>query len=295
MIVYTANSEDVKRWEIDLGRVLRTRDTLGDAGLEAARAGDLDALKGLVQCGWNPHVASDKHGSTALMWAAGEGHLHVCKYLVDVCGVNALEKKGGKRMRHPIHWAARNNRTEVCEWLVKKKYVDINIGTDDGTTALHYATWTGAVETVRWLVEIGQCDINQKNYFGCNTSQWCALNGNTATMQYLFSHGLDVCVINSNGRSALHKAAIKGNKDISIWMITPVSDGGGGLNFKHLQADKDGNTPSMLALAHGHNQLFTWFKIIERKSAVKMEFKEYKSSAKTISSNSDLEDTDYLE
>jgi hypothetical protein len=43
---------------------VRARDSLGDEGLELARAGDLQALRRLVTAGWNAHVACDKHGNT---------------------------------------------------------------------------------------------------------------------------------------------------------------------------------------------------------------------------------------
>ena len=31
--------------------------------------------------GWNPNIVIDKRGSTALMWAAGGGHLDIVKLL----------------------------------------------------------------------------------------------------------------------------------------------------------------------------------------------------------------------
>lgn len=64
-------------------------------GFAAARAGDLEALKKLVEGGddnshnnsnkndvdkWDPKAAMDKNGSSPLDWAAGEGRLEVCRY-----------------------------------------------------------------------------------------------------------------------------------------------------------------------------------------------------------------------
>lgn len=48
-------------------------------GFAAARSGDVQALKGLVEAGWDPSTATDKNGSSALDWAAGEGRLSVCR------------------------------------------------------------------------------------------------------------------------------------------------------------------------------------------------------------------------
>lgn len=55
-------------------------------GFAAARAGDLEALKKLVEGRgggsgkWDPKAATDKNGSSPLDWAAGEGRLEVCRY-----------------------------------------------------------------------------------------------------------------------------------------------------------------------------------------------------------------------
>ena len=47
------------------------------APFAAARDGDVPALQAHLAAGWDP-ASLDKHGSTALMWAAGGGHLDVC-------------------------------------------------------------------------------------------------------------------------------------------------------------------------------------------------------------------------
>ena len=76
----------------------------------------------------------------ALLWAAGEGHLEVCKYLCDVCKVNVNDLRGKNGIkRHALHWAARNGHVQVCKWLVLEKCTDVDIQTEDGTTALHFA------------------------------------------------------------------------------------------------------------------------------------------------------------
>eukprot|EP00039_Didymoeca_costata_P011277 m.157558 g.157558 ORF g.157558 m.157558 type:complete len:357 (+) comp15120_c0_seq10:279-1349(+) len=85
-----------------------------DVGIEAAASGDLDSLKKIVEKNnWNPETV-DCHGSTALHWAAGCGHLEVCEYLVDVLQVNPQQpcEKGRADGRQPLHWAARNG--QVC-------------------------------------------------------------------------------------------------------------------------------------------------------------------------------------
>ena len=108
----------------------RARNALGDAGLEAARDGDLAALKACVASGWDPHRACDRHGSGPLLWAAGGGHLACCNFLAEHCGVATVTMAGpsAKRRRNALHWAARNGHLDVVKWLVRDMRVPVDIG-----------------------------------------------------------------------------------------------------------------------------------------------------------------------
>ena len=102
------------------------------------------ALQALVQNGWDATVATDRHGSSALLWAAGSGHLDVCRFLVsNTCGIRASSLGGpGKRERgrhrNALHWAARNGHLHVVQWLVLEMDVPVDVGTSDGTTPFMY-------------------------------------------------------------------------------------------------------------------------------------------------------------
>ena len=56
-------------------------------GLSACAAGDLAAARALAAAGWQAAHAVDKHGNTALMWAAGSGRLEVVRWLLEEEGV----------------------------------------------------------------------------------------------------------------------------------------------------------------------------------------------------------------
>jgi Ankyrin repeats (3 copies) len=106
------------------------RDALPE-GLQAARAGDTARLRQLVADGWVPQRCSDRHGSTALLWAAGEGHVSTVAFLVDECGCDPAwaQPRDG---RTAMHWAARNGHLSVCRWLLARG-VDSSQATRDGT------------------------------------------------------------------------------------------------------------------------------------------------------------------
>ena len=70
---------------------------------------------------------------------------------------------------------------------------------------------------------------------------------------YLRDVGVDLKVTNRNGHSAVHKAAVKGNRAACEWLL-----GVGGLGLEHLRADGDGNTPGEMARLEGHEALAAW-------------------------------------
>ena len=56
-------------------------------GVSACAAGDLATARSLAAAGWQAAHAVDKHGNTALMWAAGSGRLEVVRWLLEDEGV----------------------------------------------------------------------------------------------------------------------------------------------------------------------------------------------------------------
>lgn len=235
-------------------------DDLGDAGLNFVRRGDLQSIKDLMTDGqWDPHTAMDKHGNTCLTWAAGEGHLDMCRFFVEECGMNALVKTGArKRQRQALHWAARNGHIDICAWLIGEHHAEVDAGTDDGSTPLHLAIWNHQPDTVKWLIEESHSNVNKKNGHGCNASQWAALSGDINMLVYLKEKGLDLTILNANGRSAVHKAGLKGHLAACKWLLTSTEHGGAGLSLLHVGPDIEGDTPASLAKSNGHSKVEQW-------------------------------------
>eukprot|EP00658_Telonema_sp_P-2_P020424 TRINITY_DN18077_c0_g1_i2.p1 TRINITY_DN18077_c0_g1~~TRINITY_DN18077_c0_g1_i2.p1 ORF type:complete len:165 (-),score=41.91 TRINITY_DN18077_c0_g1_i2:14-508(-) len=64
-------------------------------GIGACAAGDLEGVLRHLERGWEPGKMVDKNGSTALMWAAGGGHVQVCELLMTHgMDLEAVNKKG---------------------------------------------------------------------------------------------------------------------------------------------------------------------------------------------------------
>ena len=137
------------------------------------RRGDVDALRQLCSTPEGLRglrAAVDRHGSGALLWAAGGGHLPACRFLVEVAGIDpTTTAQAGRRAysgRTALHWAARNGHVDVVEYLVSERGMDVDARTAEGTTAFAWACWQGEVNTARWLVERGGCSFGAVNTFG---------------------------------------------------------------------------------------------------------------------------------
>ena len=232
-------------------------------GLELARGGDLVALRRLVADGADIRNVTDRHGSSALHYAAGAGHLDVCAYLVDEIGVPVVQTQQ-KDGRAALHWAARNGHADVCEWLIGRG-LDPDVGTRDGTRPLHWAVWQGHLAVCDLLLKAG-ADLHSRNSYGCNAIQWAAQSDTSdglAVCRWLLERGLDVTVLNCNGHSALHKAAVKGQRAVCEWLLSPEV----GLAASHLGPDGDGNTPSLMARLEGFDDLAAYLLEAEQRAA----------------------------
>ena len=270
--------------------------------LVAARDGDVDTLRRLLveaagaDCpraqGEVALSLTDRHGSHALHWAAGSGHVDVCALLVDDLGVGVSDVGSQRDGRTALHWAARNGHVDVCRWLVSRG-APPDARTRDGTTPLHWAVWRGELDAASYLLDEAAADLHALNDYGCNAAratdplcarpelsrslpsttlangtppipshhrrrqvQWAAqsdVSEGLHVCRWLARRGLDLTLRNRNGHSAVHKAAVKGNAAACAWLL-----GEGGLGRDHLRPDGDGNTPSRMARAEGFAELAEW-------------------------------------
>jgi hypothetical protein len=233
--------------------------------IAAARDGDIGTLRALVKGDFDPAVDTDRHGASAMLWAAGGGHLAVCELLhahgasaAHVQPANANGRFGG---RTALHWAARRGHLDVCRWLVAHGAA-VDARTSDGSPPLHWAVWHAQLDVCVYLVDEAGADLHAVNAYGCNAIQWacqCQADDAAAALtvgRWLARRGLDVGVLNCNGHSAVHKAALHGNRPMCEWLL---GDGGPLTAAEHMRPDKrDGSTPATLARSNGHEALGEW-------------------------------------
>ncbi|GMF46459.1 unnamed protein product [Phytophthora fragariaefolia] len=190
-------------------------------------------LQGVYYCDADVDV-KDFSGATALMAAAGGGHLDVVRYLVKDCGADVDVKKsnGGTALVR----AAERGHLDVVQFLVKDGDADVNVKDKDGGTALLRAAAGGNPAVVRFLVSDCDTVANGIDRNGCTALMMAAAAGNRDVVrfivkacdadvnmkgQFLIKHsGADVNMKNNDGDTMLTSAARKGYLDVVRILIS---------------------------------------------------------------------------
>ena len=132
------------------------------------------------------NLLRDKKNSTPLHYAAGNGHVEVCRFLLhtvateattnsDETSASAYANLPNKTQgRTALHWAARNGHLEVCKLLVEDYGANPDPLAKGDVTPLQLAVWRGHLEVCLWLSEKGCADKHFMNFWGCTVHHWLA-------------------------------------------------------------------------------------------------------------------------
>ena len=102
-----------------------------------AREGDANAIREIMESSFplDPNI-TQQEGSTAMFWAAQEGHLGVAKVLVEFkADVNHANDRG----LTPLICAAYGGKLETVKWLIGQCHADACVRSREGHTALSLA------------------------------------------------------------------------------------------------------------------------------------------------------------
>lgn len=236
---------------------------------KAAEAGDLQVIKALLKKG-APINERDKDGRTPMCVAARAGHKDVCGVLaksganlsgplydaswagdVDAAalliGIGAPADHVPRNGLGPLHWvivsgAALEQRRKLAQLLIENG-ADINGGAGKEWGApLNSAAHAADIEMVKFLLKKG-ADPNVRRSLSGNTPLFLAVDplgaGGLAVMKMLLDQGADVDARNKIGRTALHRAASRGDEKAVRLLLKHGAD----VKVK----DKKGRTPLDLA------------------------------------------------
>ena len=142
--------------------------------LAAARAGSVPAVRQLLARGVDVNTAEGFQKTTALMWAAAEGHLDVVDLLLEAGAdpnrqghVTALTER--HNADHPtggftaLMFAARNGNEALARRLVARG-ANINLKNGDDASAAMVAIYNDRFDVAATLIELGS-DVNDGSLY----------------------------------------------------------------------------------------------------------------------------------
>ncbi|CAK4077739.1 unnamed protein product [Aphanomyces euteiches] len=182
----------------------------------AARKGDLDEVKKLINSGYNPN-AVDEDERTALHWAASSGHMDTVEFLAEISNIDHQDDSGWTALMS----AASSGHVDVVSHLLSIG-ANANLANKNGQIALHYHK--GRLEIAELLVDATR-DINHADRSGA-TPLTKALGGRPApdVIQLLLEHEAKLNTKDVNGNTPLHIALLEGHESIAMMLIEHGAD-----------------------------------------------------------------------
>lgn len=151
---------------------------------EAAKNGNLEKVKMLLESEPQLADARDSSGKTPLHWACMGVHQDIINYLVDKgANVNAQDNN---RVT-PLHSLSIRGQGECVKLLIEKG-AKVGLKNINGNDALFYAAYAGHKDIVEILCDNG-ANINSKNNSGLTPIDLAIDNNHHKTVQFLISLG----------------------------------------------------------------------------------------------------------
>ncbi|KAM0910759.1 hypothetical protein ACQ4PT_013947 [Festuca glaucescens] len=153
-----------------------------------------------------------------IMRAALEGNLRVLREMATVV------KNDGGIWNRALMLAAMEGRLDVCRLLVEDVRVDVNkpVSDDEGNTAVFVSAMLGTAATTRYLLDCG-ADPTVAGSMG-TALHGAVINGQYETIELLLSRGIDVDLFDSVHGTALHVAASKGEAGMVKLLLEHSAD-----------------------------------------------------------------------
>ena len=214
----------------------------------AARNGDVDKVRELLEGGMYGVECPDEFGRTPLHVAARGGHLGVVRVLISEykASMNAFDNYGRtpflsaidydkedvalalleefncKVSRDDVHRACKRGLLKLVQAMVQKCGVDIMNDVYNGDTPLHAAARSGNYELVMVLLnEYGRCcDTLKKGQYGQSLLHCACEGGNIDLVQTIIrDHRGDITARDDSGDTPLHLVARSGNYELAMFLL----------------------------------------------------------------------------
>lgn len=176
--------------------------------VRACQLGDFRHVNKLITSGKASAMETSSDGVTPLHWAAINNRLNICKYLLDQGA--AIDVKGGSIQGTPLHWACRNGLVYIAHLLISRGADPLRTDSQ-GFNALHLAVHSSNVLLVIYLLHL-EMPIDPTDNGDRTPLHWAAYQGDALTVDALLNWGADTKPTDEKGFTPLHWAIVKGNK-----------------------------------------------------------------------------------
>ncbi|KCV70567.1 hypothetical protein H696_02912 [Fonticula alba] len=207
--------------------------------IQACQAGDIDLVEELLATGRaHPADRNPEDGTTALHWAALNGHRRICELLVARGGPGVVNVSGGSAEMTPLHWAVQRGHTDVVQYLIEHAGANHRLTDLKGFNALHMAAQFGRPMMLLLLLRFGLA-LESRDHNGRTPLMWAAyapdptgpsrLVATSAQDQLhclvaLLRLGADVYATDEQGYSALHWAVTRGRQNACRVLLEAGAD-----------------------------------------------------------------------
>ena len=187
----------------------------------AAYQGHLNLCKMLIDKHKVDLHMTDNDGWTALHYSAQSGNCELVAYFAEM-GIDIhLKTNDG---RNCLHIAALKGHLNLCKMLIDKHKVDVNVADKRGWTAVHFSAQSGNCQLVAYFAEMGT-DIHLKANDGNNCLNIAAFQGHLSLCKMLMDkHKIDLHMSNNDGWTALHYSAQRGNSEVVAYFAEMGTD-----------------------------------------------------------------------
>lgn len=207
---------------------------------QCAQCGDLAQLTAIVEADPSQANARDAENVTPLHWAAINGHMECCVFLLEHGAfVNAA---GGDLGATPLQWCARNGQVGLMH-LLQQYGADLTFEDKQGFNSLHLATHSSLVMALLYVLQQAPfttpegLDVQDRQ--GHTSLMWAAFQGDALSVDVLLKHGASVDTRDESGLTPLHWAVVRGSRQC----IEQIVSFGADLHAK----DHEGKTPREMA------------------------------------------------
>jgi ankyrin repeat protein len=171
----------------------------GEEIVEAAKRGDLQAVKAILSNDPSKLNALDEEKYTPLHWACMRAHWDVAEYLIEQgADLNIQGGDGGT----PLQWAAHHDNVDIVRLMVSKG-AKLNVQNLWSMTELHTAIWRGNIHVVVYLLDQGSDPMIKTNE-GWTAMHYAFRSGHDNIIDMLKKRGLSLRVQDNDGRYPQH-------------------------------------------------------------------------------------------